>query len=137
MKVPTPIEQLNEAYPLFRKAAGEKAIISKARFTRYGPIRLKRGLGLFLNVHHFRHRCLHPISQFVLGNTGKSFWMGKFLGRLIVKIPKCIETGTPQPPSHAWWVRYIKNWIPLGATLHALVDLGNKPSTVRIFPSVG
>ena len=102
--IPSLVEQLNKPNTSFNQSTGEKAIVGKAHFSGFGPVKLMKFLGFLINIHQFRNRSLHPVCEFVLTDTGLNFRILDFIKMEAVEVNDMIDDVSSFFPGDSLWV---------------------------------
>src|SRR5258705_4335889 len=128
VKIPTPIEQLNESHVFLDQPPREQAIIGETGFSGLRAVALDDLFRLARNVHAFRDRNLHTVSEFILRNTRRGFRMAEVVFLRFVQIAQDIKRAPAHLAVHSRRIRNIQYRIAFGTALHALEN-GREKST--------
>ena len=123
-------------YKRFNKSTGKETVIGETRFSRFRAVGLDGGRGFARDVHHFRHRHLHPVSQFILGNASLRFRMAEFVRLDFIQVAQGVEAHAPNVTINAGGIRSVKHRIAFRAALHALVNRGQEAAAERVLAPV-
>ena len=106
---------------MLNQPPGQEDVVGEARPARLSPVRREHLRRLLGYVHHLRHARLHPVGEFILGDSSEGFRVAKFAGLPRVEFVKSIEREATHGPVHAWRIRDKQHRISLRPALHPLI----------------
>ncbi len=134
---PSPSRRAGRSAPLLDQATRQQAVVGKARGPRLRAVGVEHPLGLTTNVHHFRHRGLHPKRELILSDPGERLGVPQLLRLHLVEVPEQRRDSaagasdpSPRGPRHT-------ALDPFRTALHPLKDRGRNPLPNELLPPLG
>ncbi len=91
VRIPSPIEQLDETHAGFAETPGQQAVIGKRSTGGIRAVHAEDGLGFVGDVHHLGNRDLHTEREFVLRYARECFGIAFAAVLVLVQIAQCVE----------------------------------------------
>ena len=122
MLIPPPVEQLNESNAAFGQTSGQQAIVGKR--PRLLGIRTVQGEDVLRfpgQIRQFRHRRLHAIGHFILGDACGNLRITELLKLQLIELRQVVEETTPCARANPLRVRQKQHRISNRSELDSLV----------------
>ena len=120
------VVELDETDTPLHQAPGQEAVVGERLLTRPGPVHAVDVLRFIADVHQFGDAGLHPVGQFVGGDTAQDLRVAHRPVLPLIELLQGVEGAAARLAGHPTWVGQIWNRVTLGPELHALVDRGQE-----------
>ena len=136
VEVPAPVEELHVTHALFDQPTGEQAVVRETRFSRLRAVSLDGPGGFPRDVHHLRHRQLHPVGELVLRDARLRFGMAQLAGLDFIQVAQRVEAHAADLAIHPGGIRSVEHRVSFRAALDALIHGRQEAAAEGIFAAI-